>query len=139
MRYLLDTSALLAHYRQEDGGEMVQAMFEAAEAEIVMACISLPEFGRRLRDLGAPEPVVQETLASYQLLCTEVAPVDTAVALAAFAIGCRTPHRLPLVDALIAAVAQARNAVLVHRDAHMRAIPAELLQQTDLTAPIDLR
>ncbi len=82
---------------------------------------------------------MQETLASYQLLCTEVAPVDTAVALAAFAIGCRTPHRLPFVDALIAAVAQARNAVLVHRDEHMRAIPAELLQQTDLTAPIDLR
>ncbi len=34
MRYLLDTSALLAHYRQENGGEMVQAMFEADEAEI---------------------------------------------------------------------------------------------------------
>lgn len=83
MRYLLDTSALLAHYRQEGGGEMVQALFEADEAEIVVACISLPEFGRRLRDLGAPEPVVQETLASYQLLCTEVAPMDTAVALAA--------------------------------------------------------
>jgi len=118
---------------------MVQAIFEADEAEIIMACISLPEFGRRLRDLGAPDSVVQETLASYQLLCTEVAPVDAAVALAAFAIGCRTPHRLPLVDALSAAVAQARNAVLVHRDEHMRTIPLDLLQQTDLAAPTDLR
>ncbi|MCU0500467.1 MAG: PIN domain-containing protein [Anaerolineae bacterium] len=132
MRYLLDTSALLAHHRQESGWEAVQALFEADEAEIIMACISLTEFGRRLRDLGAPETVVQETLANYQLLCTEVAPVDAATALAAFAIGCRTPRRLPLVDALIAAVAQAKGAVLVHRDAHMRAIPAELLQFNDL-------
>jgi predicted nucleic acid-binding protein len=69
------------------------------------------------------------------LLCTEVAPVDTAVALAAFAIGCVTPRRLPLVDALIAAVAQSRDAVLVHRDEQMRAIPSELLHQNDLSAP----
>ena len=134
MRYLLDTSALLAHHRQESGWEAVQALYEADEAEIIMACISLTEFGRRLRDLGAPETVVQETLANYQLLCTEVAPVDAATALAAFVIGCRTPRRLPLVDALIAAVAQAKGAVLVHRDAHMRAIPPELLQLNDLEA-----
>jgi predicted nucleic acid-binding protein len=57
------------------------------------------------------------------------------VALAAFAIGCRTPRRLPLVDALIAAVAQARNALLVHRDEHMRGIPPELLHQSYLGAP----
>jgi predicted nucleic acid-binding protein len=132
MRYLLDTSALLAHHRQESGWAAVQALFEADEAEIIMACISLTEFGRRLRDLGAPETVVRETLANYQLLCTEVAPIDAATALAAFVIGCGTPRRLPLVDALIAAVAQAKGEVLVHRDAHMRAIPPELLQLSDL-------
>ena len=137
MRYLLDTSALLAHHRQESGWEAVQAIFEADDAEILIASVSLTEFGRRLSDLGAPEAVVGRTLASYQLLCNEVAPVDTAVALAAFAIGCRTPRRLPLVVALIAAVAQARNALLVHRDEHMRAIPSELLHQNDLGAPTD--
>ena len=77
------------------------------------------------------------TPAGYQLLCTEVAPVDTAVALAAFGMGCRTPGRLPLVDALIAAVAQARNGRLVHRDEHMCAIPPELFHQNDLGAPTD--
>ena len=59
------------------------------------------------------------------------------MALAAFAMGCRTPRRLPLVDALMAAVAQARNALLVHRDEHMRAIPPELLRQNDLGVPAD--
>jgi predicted nucleic acid-binding protein len=139
MRYLLDTSALLAHHRQETGWEVVQAIFEADEAEIIMACISLTEFGRRLRDLGASAAIIQETVANYQLLCTEVAPVDTAVAFAALVIGWRTPRRLPLVDALIAAVAQVRGAVLVHRDGHMRAIPLDLLQQNDLGAPSDLQ
>jgi predicted nucleic acid-binding protein len=112
----------------------VQAIFETDEVEVIIACISLTEFGRRLSDLGAPEEVIQETLASYRLLCTEVAPVDTATAMAAFVIGCHTPRRLPLVDALIAAVAQVRDAVLVHRDEHMRAIPSALLKQSDLKA-----
>ena len=95
MRYLLDTLALLAHHRQERGWEMVQAVFEDDEAEIIVASVSLPEFGRRLRDLGASETVAQETLTSYQLLCTAVAPVDAAVAFAALVIGWRTPRRLP--------------------------------------------
>jgi predicted nucleic acid-binding protein len=137
MRYLLDTSALLAHHRQERGWEMVQAMFEDDEVEIIVASVSLPEFGRRLRDLGASETVTQETLTSYQLLCTAVAPVDAAVAFAALVIGWRTPHRLPLVAALIAAVAQVRDAMLVHRDEHMRAIPPELLRQNDLGDSVD--
>ncbi len=116
MRYLLDTSALLAHHRLETGWKAVQAIFAADEAEIIIACVSLTEFGRRLRDLGAPEAIIQETLTNYQLLCDEVAPVDMAAAFAALVIGRRTPRRLPVVDALIAAVAQVRDAVLVHRD-----------------------
>lgn len=134
MRYLLDTSALLAHYRQEVGWEAVQALFEVDEAELILASISLTEFGRRLRELGANDAVTEETLSAYQLLFAEVAPVDAAVARAAFAIGCRTLRRLPLADALIAAVAQARGAVLVHRDEHMRSIPPELVRQQDLAS-----
>ena len=41
---------------------MVQAVFEDNEAEIIVASVSLPEFGRRLRDLGASETVAQETI-----------------------------------------------------------------------------
>lgn len=99
-----------------------------------MASVSLTEFGRRLRELGATEDEVEDTLASYQLLFGDVAAVDAAVARAAFVLGCRTPRRLPLVDTLIAAVAQSREATLVHRDEHMRAIPVELIRQQDLSA-----
>lgn len=120
MRYVLDTSALLAHYRQEAGWQEVQALFEADEAELILASVSLTEFGRRLRELGATEAEVEEVLSAYQLLLPEVAAIDTKVARAAFVLGCRTPRRLPLVDALIAAVAQTKAAVLVHRDEHMQ-------------------
>jgi predicted nucleic acid-binding protein len=129
MRYVLDTSALLAHYRQETGWPAVQALFEADEAELILVSVSLAEFGRRLRELGAAEDEAEAVLASYQLLFGEVAPVDAATARAAFVLGCRTQRRLPLIDAFIAAVAQARGATLVHRDEHMQAIPAELIHQ----------
>lgn len=132
MRYVLDTSALLAHYRQEMGWQPVQALFEADGTELILASVSLTEFGRRLRELGAAEDEVEGVLASYQLLFGEVAVVDAAVARGAFALGCRTARRLPLVDALIAAVAQARGAILVHRDEHMRSIPADQVRQQDL-------
>lgn len=134
MRYLLDTSALLAHYRQEAGWPGVQALFEADEAELILVSVSLAEFGRRLRALGATEEEVEATLTSYQLLFGEIAAVDAAAARAALVLGCRTPRRLPLIDALIAAVAWIKGATLVHRDEHMRPLPADLVSQQDLGA-----
>ena len=136
MRYVLDTSALLAHYRQEAGWEAVQTLFETDEAELLLASVSLTEFGRRLRELKATPTEVEETLASYAPLFTEIVAIDTTVAKAAFVLGTQTPHRLPLVDALIAAIAQTQAAILVHRDEHMRAIPSSLVAQFDLTQSI---
>lgn len=134
MRYRLDTSALLSHYRQEAGWEKVHALFEDNEAELLIASVSLTKFGRRLRELGATETEVEENLNSYQLLFSEVAPVDSAAARAAFLLGCCAVRRLPLVDALIAAVAQSKAAILVHRDEHMRSLPITELEQLDLAA-----
>lgn len=132
MRYLLDTTALLSHYRKELGWEAVQSYFEDSNAELLLAAPSLTEFGRRLRELKADEKTIEEVLASYQLLFSEVVAIDTTVASAALRIGWQAKHRLPLVDALIAACAQVRNATLIHRDEHMRGIPTDLIQQVDL-------
>ncbi len=132
MIYLLDTSALLAHYRQESGWEQVQAIFVEGEAEVLIASVTLAEFARRMRELGASEAEIRATLADYQILFSAVVPVDSAVAWAAFELGCHTPERLPLVDALIAAAARLRDACLVHRDEHMAAIPAERVRQLHL-------
>jgi predicted nucleic acid-binding protein len=131
-RFLIDTSALLAHARKEPGWERVSALFEQRDCEVLASAVSLTEFARRLRDLGSPVEGASAIMASYRDLLDEVVPVDGQVARTAFEIGCATPERLPLVDALIAASAHERGATLVHRDRHLAAIPADLLSQLDL-------
>ncbi|MDP3850130.1 MAG: PIN domain-containing protein [Luteolibacter sp.] len=132
MAYLLDTSALLAHYRDEPGAERVQALFDEDNSELLLASVSLPELARRLKDLGASPDEARNVVRQYAETLDEIVPVDQQVAEMSFDLICRLPARLPLVDALIAAAAMSRQATLVHRDAHMRAIPAKLLAQLDL-------
>lgn len=55
--------------------------------------------------------------------------------MAAFDMGRRTPARLPLVDALIAAAAQSRDAVLLHRDPNFTTIPKAQVKQRMLAPP----
>jgi predicted nucleic acid-binding protein len=138
-RFLLDTSALLAHSRRETGWARVQALFEAEDTEILAASVSLTEFARRLRELGATVGEARGTVGAYLELLDEVVPVDAGVAFTAFDIGCAMVKRLPLADALIAAAARERGACLVHRDQHMVPIPSELVAQLDLATEPDLR
>lgn len=132
-RFLFDTSALIAHHRQEPGWARVQALFEQSDAEILAASLSLTELARRLRDLGATVEEARRTTADYQELLDEIVSVDENVALAAFDIGCQMTERLPLADALIAAAACERGACLVHRDRHMTPIPGSVVEQIDLS------
>jgi predicted nucleic acid-binding protein len=54
--------------------------------------------------------------------CDSVVPVDTALATRAFELAAKAQVRVPLVDSMIAAAAQLRDATLVHRDPHFRVI-----------------
>lgn len=135
MTHLLDTSALLAHYRNEVGGKQVQSLFDLDDEELMLASASLPEFARRLRDLGQPLPEIRTVVEQYRQAVDLVVPIDEVVSQASFDLICELPERLPLVDALIAAAALMRGARLVHRDSHMRAIPPGLVDQLDLEAP----
>ena len=133
MRFLLDTSALIAHNRQEPGWARVQALLEESGAEVLAASVSLTEFARRLRELGASDEEARRITEDYRELLDEIVPIDDRVAFTAFDIGCALAERLPLADALIAAAARERGACLVHRDRHMASIPASLLDQIDLS------
>ena len=132
MRYLLDTSALLAHYRQELGWEVIQALLEDGAAEISLASPSLAEFSRRMHDLGADDSAIQDILDQYRLLFDDVVAIDGSTATAAYRITRQAASHIPLIDSLIAAAAQIDCAVLVHRDKHMAAIPANILKQQAL-------
>lgn len=131
-RYLLDTSALLAHYRQEQGWETVQALCEQSDAEIWIASPTLTEFARRLVALGASDDDIRESLRAYSLLMTGIQAIDQKMALTAYTLVRQTPERIPLIDTLIAAAAAENGAILVHRDPHMANIPASLLSQQSL-------
>lgn len=108
-------------------------MFEASETEVLAASLSLTEFARRLRVLGATREEARNAAEAYRELVTEIVPVDEEVALAAFDLACEMTERLPLADSLIAAAARLRGACLVHRDHHMAPIPPGLLEQVDLS------
>jgi len=136
MPYLLDTSALLAHCRREKGAEHVQALFDEEGEEIFICSVSLAEFARRLRELGAKEREIAELTGHYKQLTDEIIAVDARVAEESDQISRAAAARLPLVDALIASAARNRTAVLVHRDAHLRAIPAKIVHQLDLDRPL---
>jgi predicted nucleic acid-binding protein len=132
MTYLLDTSAVLAHLREEPGAEQVQELFDRDECPVLLCSVSLPELARRLLELGATSEEAWEKIDGYRQVVDGVVAVDESVACESDRIRSATPERLPLIDALIASAARSREAVLVHRDAHMRAIPATLVGQLDL-------
>lgn len=121
-RYLLDTTALLAHYFEEPGADRVAAILEDATAEVLLCALSVTEFARRVNVLLGDPSGARTTALEYAELADEVVPVDTGVAIGAFEIASDAGSRVPLVDTVIAAAAGVRDAILVHRDQHFGAI-----------------
>lgn len=128
MNILLDTSAVLALYFQEPGGARVAAMLGDPAVRANVSALSVGEFWSRLRARGSAQDF-NDAWAGLQELIDDVIPVSPDIVLASCALREATPARLPYIDALIAATAAARNAILIHRDAHFPAIPMGLLKQ----------
>lgn len=132
MNLLLDTSALLIHFFKEPGGDRVQELLADESNVILISSVSITELARRLVAMGYGVDEANTTSLSYASLADRVLPVDTAAAVRAFELSSLSRERIPLTDALIAACASIGSAALVHRDAHFRTIPADLLQRVDL-------
>ncbi|MFO7681069.1 MAG: PIN domain-containing protein [Chloroflexota bacterium] len=131
MSILLDSSAWLAHLFGEPGVEQVNLLFDNADNEVNISALSIPEVYGRLKALGA-EAHWEEVWERYILLFNKVLPADETVALQAMRLRAATPHRLPTIDALIAATAVVHQLTLIHRDSHFVAIPSQSLAQTQL-------
>jgi predicted nucleic acid-binding protein len=129
---LLDTSALLVHFYKEPGGDRVQELLADESNVILISSVSITELARRLVAMGYGVDEAKTTSLSYASLADRVLPVDTAAAVRAFELSSLSRERIPLTDALIAACASIGSAALVHRDAHFRTIPTNLLQGVDL-------
>ena len=130
--HVLDTSALLAHYFDEPGAEVVQQLWEAPGQKPGISAVTVIELRGRLSLEISNSSEAESAAETYLGDLTVCLPVDQAVAELAWHILAATPERLPIVDALIAATARAAGAVLVHKDPHMARIPAKLVKQVML-------
>lgn len=121
-RVLLDTTAVLAHYLDEPGATEVHQLLEDSAQEVMICAVSVAEFARRLSALGESPAVARERALEYAALCDSVVPVDTALAVRGFELAAELSVRVPLIDMFIGAAAHMKDAELIHRDSHFRAL-----------------
>jgi predicted nucleic acid-binding protein len=126
---VLDTSAMLAHYRRETGYARVQGILEDDTVTISIVAVSIAEMARKLLNLGEDVDTARSVALAYANLANSIIPVDTALSVRAFELGYACGSRIPLVDAFIAAGASLIDASLVHRDIHFSEVPGGLLKQ----------
>lgn len=128
MTHLFDTSALLCLYFREPGSERLAALLADPASDPGLSALSLTEFWAVLKRLGREDRMEQDWPALRPLF-SEIVPATESVVLKALALRRVAMDRLPAMDAVIAATAAVHGAVLLHRDAHLRTVPAELLRQ----------
>ena len=127
--HVLDTSALLAHYRQEPGAESVNNILAQGPDLAGISLITVVELRGRLAEVSADSVEAERAFRLYTEVLTTILPFTRETADLAMELRSATPLRLPMVDALIAASAKQQGAILVHRDPHLAAIPESLLPQ----------
>jgi predicted nucleic acid-binding protein len=130
--HVLDTSALLAHYFDEQGAELIDGLWSDPSARLAVSAITVAELKGRLHQEITEDAEAARATDAYLNELTICLPVDRATAEMAWQLRQATPNRLPLVDALIAATARVAGAVLVHKDRHMSQIPPDLVPQIAL-------
>ncbi len=131
LTHLLDTSAWLAHIFDEPGADALTALLENKEAELGISTLSIVEAHGRFRDRGR-EFEFDEMLDIYRRLFSQILPVSEAIALRAIVLRKAASTRVPAIDALIAATAAHHGAILVHRDPHFTALPADQVRRQAL-------
>ena len=130
--HVLDTSALLAHYFNEPGAEVIQKLWSDESFRLAISAVTIAELKGRLHQEITDDGESAKAADAYLNELTICLPVDRATAELAWQLRQDSPHRLPLVDALIAATARAAGAILVHKDPHMSQISTGLVPQIAL-------
>lgn len=124
--YILDTSALLAFYEDEPGCEMVESVFEArerGEAEIGISFMSIFEVMYLAMACRGDEEAFSLLLKIRSLGMEEIWPDEDLVWIAA---GIKAKGGLSVADAFVAASAEVRDAVLLHRDPEFERLSSKI-------------
>lgn len=117
--HLLDTSALLAHYFDEAGAAEVDAIWQDPASRPAICVLTLAELRTRLSIEIESTDEIDRVYDLYANQLTACVPVDRRTAELAARLRDEAEHRLPLVDACIAACARLHDCPLVHRDPHL--------------------
>jgi len=124
LTYVLDTSALLAHYQLEPGSNEVRLLLEDAEQEVSVSVLTLFEFELWLHRQGLSKEARRQAVQDYADLVDAVVPLTVEITALAVELRTQTSGRLPAVDTMIAATAAIAGATLAHRDDHFAVLPA---------------
>ena len=133
-RYIIDTSALLAHLLQESGCEVVERLLETSGDKLAICILTWVELEIFLNRSAYTAKEKARILSIYRVALGSPLPVDEKVGREALAIREALGTRIPLTDLLIAACAKANGFNLVYRDKHLADIPDNLLGQLRLPA-----
>lgn len=121
--YLLDTSAILVHCFGETGADEVDRILVSNEGYV--AAVTWFELRVKLQDSSDARLAIE----TYAEAVAGTVDITADVAVAAYKLRESASSRIPAADCLIAGAAVARGYRLVHRDAHLAAIPTRLLPQ----------
>jgi len=132
--HILDTSALLVHYFDEPGADVVEQLWATGSTRPGVSAVTVAELKRRLGEEVSDRGEALAAADAYLNELTVCLPVDRIVAESAWQLKEASAQRIPLVDALIAATARVTGAVLVHRDPHFQRIPRSVVDQVVLPA-----
>ena len=127
--HVLDTSAILAHYFDEPGAEIVDRLWEVPRNRIGICVLTVPELRARLEAEIDDQDEIERAFDEYVDHLTASLAVDRTAVESAMLLRREAAQRVPLTDAVIAGCAHALAAVLVHRDRHLASIPQRTLPQ----------
>jgi predicted nucleic acid-binding protein len=127
MRYLLDTSAILALFFKEPGFEAVAALIGDSGTTVFFSVLSILEIEACLEQYRVRKEMGEAWITSLYQVTQPPVPVSAEVVQSALMLRRTAGKRIPGIDALIAGTAICERATLVHRDLHMAAIPLDLL------------
>jgi len=114
--YVLDTSAWLTLIEDEAGADRIEALLDKARAGEIVVLVSFMSF-MEVYYITLQERDQSEAQARVDLMAALPGlRVDSTEALSLLAGELKAKHRMSVADAWIAALAQARNATLVHKD-----------------------
>lgn len=125
-RQVLDTSAILAYFEDEDGADLVaEALLGAARGErsVSVSFVSLTELQYILiqeRDSASAD----RALAVVRSWPVDIVHSTDAVCRQAAVF--KAAHRISLADAFVAATAKLRNAALIHKDPEFEALSGDI-------------